>query len=50
MMENLNLKGCYKLHDKVWQLQIAGKDTTALQTPPNAKHSSLAYYGEQGNR
>ena len=32
---------------KVWKLQISGKDTTALQTPPNVKYSYLAYYSEQ---
>ena len=39
--------GRCKRHNKVWQLQIAGKDTTALQTPPNVKYSSLANYGER---
>ena len=42
------LMGFYKQHNKVWQMQIAGKDTTALQTPPNVKWSSLVYYGERG--
>ena len=30
------------------QLKIAEGKTTALQTPPKAKQSSLAYYGELG--
>ena len=47
-MENLYLKDSYKQQKKVWQLQIAGKDTTALQTPPNVKWSYLVYYGERG--
>jgi len=47
-MENLYLMGCYKQQNKIWQLQIAGKDTTALQTTPNVKHSSEANYNEQG--
>ena len=38
----------YKRYNKIWQLQIAGKETTALQTPPNVKWSSLVYYGERG--
>ena len=47
-MEYLYLMDFYKRQNKVWQLQIAGKDTTALQTPPNVKCSSLVYYGEPG--
>jgi len=33
--------GVIKRHNIIWQLQIAVKDTPALQTPPNVKKDSF---------